>query len=111
VYDLACPWRDTSHDGVLAHSFFWLCAGGAIWKFALYAFRAAGLSKLPVQSKKDDNPLPQIPFRPALFGIHQRTEINTLLYELQELGMTTMGLDDHVEKYLFDSLPDMLYVL
>ena len=91
--------------------------GGVYWKPALFAVKAAGISRLPnIDNNNDDNDdngnafnPHTIPHRPAVFWIHPKPDHGALFHDLQEAGLTTLVWDtQNAEKNMLDALPDMM---
>lgn len=79
--------------------------GREIWKMTMYAYKAAGISRIA-----DSYSMPaKIAHRPAFFAIHQSNGHNTVVKNMHELGMTTLAYDNNVMKeYVIPAIPDMV---
>lgn len=70
----------------------------------MYAYKAAGLSRGGGERSQPGN----IPYRPAMFSIDIGPWQHLSIQSMQELGMTTLGMDKtFFEKTLIKSIPDM----
>jgi hypothetical protein len=95
-----------TNDSPQIHSWdYGMTDGGALWAFTMYAYRAAGLSLLRWQfsSSQPGN----IVYRPALVAINQAAGVSMIAKYMQELGMTTLGLDSGMYQQILEAVPDM----
>ena len=78
--------------------------GHEIYKMTMYAYKAAGISRLSDSFTEPG----KVNHRPAFFAIHQSAGHNLVVEEMHKLGMTTLAFNEaYMKGVVVQAVPDM----
>ncbi|CAB9503273.1 expressed unknown protein [Seminavis robusta] len=78
--------------------------GHDLWKVTMYAYKAAGISRVKDGLSQPGN----VGYRPAFFPIHQQVGVNLVAKNMLSLGMTSLAYNDvYMRETILSVAPDM----